>query len=305
MRESNTITSRRLHIWLKKGLTMSQLMSTVGIEEESEMIEVINRTSPGEAKAFIRGFRQNEKRANKKKEEPSVIQAIESKDTKHEVVHFEIPIERVQDVAIYENVQDGAQDSELMDKTQPKSSAEILNELLQEEQKYSLHLRQLEISHKKCMQERLRILKELQDVKEKIESILENLYSLKEKMNTLHTEYDALAEEMVGYNDDIASTGEILDVLRAQIKSMNTVDIFVYEDGTFESSRGDLAFSEVDEAQCFAELVNMPEASEMTIKELRTCARLHAMLKVLSETGVEYSIAFDSQKLQEFFDSFR
>ena len=183
-----------------------------------------------------------------------------------------------------------------------KSSTELLNEALQKEEQQSLELQKLENEHKACMQSRLGLLKQLQTEKDEIERLRKTLEEKREKISNLKFEYDDSALKMLNLDEQIRIARTQLDDLREEIHSLRVVSIFIYEDGSIESE-SELAFSEEEETQFFTELVNLPEMEDMTIKQIKTLARLKAILKTLERGEKEYSLVFEEQKLEKYFET--
>ena len=286
---TNKISAKDIHIWIKRGMTVEQAMEQLGLNSEEELKVMLQRLAPMGAKDMYRQLKRNEK--IKKTTSGSITDnVIESETEEHKEEN------KVQEMQVLN------QEEQVQILQTEKSSTELLNEALQKEEQQSLELQKLENEHKACMQSRLGLLKQLQTKKKEIDSLLKTLEGKREEISNLKFEYDDLALKMQNLDEKIRIVRTRLDDLREEIHSLRVVSIFIYEDGSIESE-SELAFSEEEETQFFTELVNLPEMEDMTIKQIKTLARLKAILKTLERGEKEYSLVFEEQKLEKYFET--
>lgn len=286
---TNKISAKDIHIWIKRGMTVEQAMEQLGLNSEEELKVMLQRLAPMGAKDMYRQLKRNEK--IKKTTSGSITDnVIESETEEHKEEN------KVQEMQVLN------QEEQVQILQTEKSSTELLNEALQKEEQQSLELQKLENEHKACMQSRLGLLKQLQTKKKEIDSLLKTLKGKREEISNLKFEYDDLALKMQNLDEKIRIVRTRLDDLREEIHSLRVVSIFIYEDGSIESE-SELAFSEEEETQFFTELVNLPEMEDMTIKQIKTLARLKAILKTLERGEKEYSLVFEEQKLEKYFET--
>lgn len=286
---TNKISAKDIHIWIKRGMTVEQAMEQLGLNSEEELKVMLQRLAPMGAKDMYRQLKRNEK--IKKTTSGSITDnVIESETEEHKEEN------KVQEMQVLN------QEEQVQIPQTEKSSTELLNEALQKEEQQSLELQKLENEHKACMQSRLERMHALQTKKKEIESLRETLKGKREEISNLKFEYDDLALKMQNLDEKIRIVRTQLDDLREEIHSLRVVSIFIYEDGSIESE-SELAFSEEEETQFFTELVNLPEMEDMTIKQIKTLARLKAILKTLERGEKEYSLVFEEQKLEKYFET--
>lgn len=286
---TNKISAKDIHIWIKRGMTVEQAMEQLGLNSEEELKVMLQRLAPMGAKDMYRQLKRNEK--IKKTTSGSITDnVIESETEEHKEEN------KVQEMQVLN------QEEQVQILQTEKSSTELLNEALQKEEQQSLELQKLENEHKACMQSRLGLLKQLQTEKDEMASLLKTLEGKREKISNLKFEYDDLALKMLNLDEQIRIARTQLDDLREEIQSLRVVSIFIYEDGSIESE-SELAFSEEEETQFFTRLVNLPEMEDMTIKQIKTLARLKAILKTLERGEKEYSLVFEEQKLEKYFET--
>lgn len=286
---TNKISAKDIHIWIKRGMTVEQAMEQLGLNSEEELKVMLQRLAPMGAKDMYRQLKRNEK--IKKTTSGSITDnVIESETEEHKEEN------KVQEMQVLN------QEEQVQILQTEKSSTELLNEALQKEEQQSLELQKLENEHKACMQSRLGLLKQLQTKKKEIDSLLKTLEGKREEISNLKFEYDDLALKMLNLDEKIRTVRTQLDDLREEIQSLRVVSIFIYEDGSIESE-SELAFSEEEETQFFTGLVNLPEMEDMTIKQIKTLARLKAILKTLERGEKEYSLVFEEQKLEKYFET--
>lgn len=288
---SNTskLTPKLFHIRIKQGMTPTQVMDEFGINSEEELKDRLQRLAPMGAKDMYRQLKRNEKikRTTRDSITDTVIES-EMKQNEEE--------NKVQEMQVL------YQEEQVQTLRNEVSSNELLIEALKKEEQQSRELQDLETEHKEHMQRRLDLIHALQTKKKEIDSLLKTLEGKREEISNLKFEYDDLALKMQNLDEKIRIVRTRLDDLREEIHSLRVVSIFIYEDGSIESE-SELAFSEEEETQFFTELVNLPEMEDMTIKQIKTLARLKAILKTLERGEKEYSLVFEEQKLEKYFET--
>lgn len=286
---TNKISAKDLHIWIKRGMTVEQAIEQLGLNSEEELKVMLQRLAPMGAVDWLRRLKRNEK--IKRTTSDSITDTVIESETKE---HKEE--NKVQEMQVLN------QEEQVQILQTEKSSTELLNEALQKEEQQSRELQDLETEHKACMQSRLGLLKQLQTEKDEIERLHKTLGEKREKISNLKSEYDDLALKMFNLDEQIRIARTQLDDLREEIQSLRVVSIFIYEDGSIESE-SELAFSEEEETQFFTRLVNLPEMEDLTIRQIKTLARLKAILKTLERGEKEYSLVFGEQKLEKYFET--
>lgn len=68
---------------------------------------------------------------------------------------------------------------------------------------------------------------------------------------------------------------------------------------TFEDLLEELAQTDTD----FTKLLSMPGADEMTVRQLKTAINLQMIIKSFEEQGLSYSIIFEDEQLQKFYET--
>ena len=287
---ASKLTPKLVYIRIKQGTTLTQVMREFGINSEEELKDILQRLAPMGAKDMYRKLKRNEKIKRTTRDpitETVIGSEMEQNEEKSKVQEMQNQEEQVQ-IPQTEQTE--------------KSSNELLNEALKKEEQQSFELQKLENEHKTCMRIRLELMHALQTEKEEIESLRKTLEGKIEKISNLKSEYDDLALKMFNLDEKIRIARTQLYDLREKIQSLRVVSILIYEDGSIKSE-SELAFSEEEETQFFTRLVNLPEMEDMTIKQIKTLARLKAILKTLERGGKEYSLLFDEQKLEKYFET--
>ena len=159
---TNKISAKDLHIWIKRGMTVEQAIEQLGLNSEEELKVMLQRLAPMGAVDWLRRLKRNEK--IKRTTSDSITDTVIESETKE---HKEE--NKVQEMQVLN------QEEQVQILQTEKSSTELLNEALQKEEQQSRELQDLETEHKACMQSRLGLLKQLQTEKDEIERLHKTL----------------------------------------------------------------------------------------------------------------------------------
>lgn len=268
------MTIKSLHIDAKRNMTTEEVIKKYGFETAQDFFKMVERISyPGKAREFKGMFDHNDKIARKVSSEIDVVKKTVEITT----------------VALQEDVPEEA-GSQLQ-----KQETISIDALREQESLLSDEVIELEKRHKKLAEVRMSIRREVAS----LDKVLEELKRLVEenfrKLEEFEAQYDKTAEQMAEMSLEISNKRGQLDKLREQIEILSRVTIFVYEDGSVEVENGEFVFDETQAKKYFEELLQKPEAEEVTIKVVRTIAKIKAMAS-------EPTVVFESEKARILFE---
>ena len=88
---------------------------------------------------------------------------------------------------------------------------------------------------------------------------------------------------------------------RAQIEEAQKLKISVFSDGTIECENGELESPWAAEvSQLYSTLILLAAAEELTIKQIKTVAKLVLMVKKIDK---KYELEFDSDLVQKLYEA--
>ena len=286
------MTSKSLHITVKNGTTMEQAIKKYGYNTEKEFLAAIKRiTNQSKAEFFKREFRQNSRRSHesKKNEEQvdskNAVEEPQQDGMEEQVETAQLPQDEV------ESQQEGVEPLQ--------NGSNTLEKLRKDEEELSQKCIELEGRHKGLCQKRMNVRENLEDTLNVLKELKRLVQVNREKVNSLRKEHNTLAEEMSTVMDELEPRKELLEEIRAQIKELEKITIFVYENGNLETENGAIPEVEPDTVgKVFKELVSLPEAENLKIKEVRTIATLKILVSTLQG---EYRIIFENPNAQAFW----
>lgn len=285
------MTSKDLHIACKRADGISYLMNRFSIETEEELFAVIRRVVAAHSDWFIKKLQKCRAKA---KDNFSVETDSQICDVDWEVVAED-------DGEISEPDPEHDELEEAKD-VKRKEVQMKLNDLLKEEEELSTSLRFLEGVHKEMVAKRRSIVSDLEAEKAVLIRLQSELSEHENAVMALYTEYKACAEKMQDINGDMRAHTELLKELRDEIAELQKITVFVYDTGIIEVENAEVPLipeerirEEVDR------IISLPEAEEVTIRNVKIVARLKAMLAELQSDNVE--IIFDSEKVQALYSA--
>ena len=96
-----------------------------------------------------------------------------------------------------------------------------------------------------------------------------------------------------------------LQSVREEILKLQRIAVLVYQNGNIESEEGSSLpnFSEKEAKLRFAELINLPEAGELTINELKAIAVLQEIVKAYKSSDyTTVEVIFENNKMEEIWN---
>ena len=181
---------------------------------------------------------------------------------------------------------------------EPKPS---LNELLEAEKFLSDNCVSLEKEHNALINARREDVKTLAQIKRTLEELKRLLQVNQSKLTTVLENYNSKAEQMLRVSSEISACKEMLADTRAQIEEAQKLKISVFSDGTIECENGELESPcEAEVSQLFSTLILLAAAEELTIKQIKTVAKLVLMVKKIDK---KYELEFDSDLVQKLYEA--
>jgi len=181
---------------------------------------------------------------------------------------------------------------------EPKPS---LNELLEAEKFLSDNCVSLEKEHNALINARREDVKTLVNIKRTLEELKRLLQANQNRLTTVLENYNSKAEQMLRVSSEISACKEMLADTRAQIEEAQKLKVSVFSGGTIECENGELEYpSEAEISQLFPTLILLAAAEELTIKQIKTVAKLVLIVKRIDQ---KYELEFDSDLVQKLYEA--
>ena len=334
------INAKALHVLIKRGCTSSELMEKFGLSDEKQLFERIHQISPVGALDFISQIRKNNKsarrrerkEANKLVEVQQDLSKVENsteevtatvfEETSSDVIQEVQPVEDNSSNKEIQPVEDNSSNKEIQPVEDNSSSKEIqpiednsssqntsishLEELQEKETLLSQDIISDEEAHKEMVARRREINLSFKKVKNALSELQRLLKLNEEKTSALIEEYNDLSTKMRTKSSDIKAKKAILADIREQIANLKKCVVYVFADGNIEVENASISDVDDDEdevAERLLTLVQYAEAEELTIKDLKTIAKLELMVAELIADGINYELFFDSETVQKFYET--
>lgn len=310
------INAKALHVLIKRGCTSSELMEKFGLSDEKQLFERIHQISPVGALDFISQIRKNNKsarrrerkEANKLVEVQQDLPKVENSTEEVTATVFEgTSSDVIQEV---QPVEDNSSNKEIQpiedNSSIQNTSISHLEELQEKETLLSQDIISDEEAHKEMVARRREINLSFKKVKNALSELQRLLKLNEEKTSALIEEYNDLSTKMRTKSSDIKAKKAILADIREQIANLKKCVVYVFADGNIEVENASISDVDDDEdevAERLLTLVQYAEAEELTIKDLKTIAKLELMVAELIADGINYELFFDSETVQKFYET--
>lgn len=310
------INAKALHVLIKRGCTSSELMEKFGLSDEKQLFERIHQISPVGALDFISQIRKNNKsarrrerkEANKLVEVQQDLPKVENSTEEVTATVFEgTSSDVIQEV---QPVEDNSSNKEIQpiedNSSIQNTSISHLEELQEKATLLSQDIISDEEAHKEMVARRREINLSFKKVKNALSELQRLLKLNEEKTSALIEEYNDLSTKMRTKSSDIKAKKAILADIREQIANLKKCVVYVFADGNIEVENASISDVDDDEdevAERLLTLVQYAEAEELTIKDLKTIAKLELMVAELIADGINYELFFDSETVQKFYET--
>lgn len=294
------MTSKDLHVALKNQATEEELMERYGVDSSEELYEVMSKVAPGNFEYFKKEIKKNQKNRSRKDAKKEMALDNQKEDEQIELTNFETLTDQSSEV------ENGKVGKNMVDYTavekptndEPKTS---LNELLEAEKFLSDNCVSLEKEHNALINARREDVKTLAEIKRTLEELKRLLQVNQSKLTTVLENYNSKAEQMLRVSSEISACKEMLADTRAQIEEAKKLKISVFSEGTIECENGELEFPcEAEVSQLFSTLILLAAAEELTIKQVKTVAKLVSVVKKIDQ---KYELEFDSDLVQKLYEA--
>ena len=294
------MSSKDLHVALKNQATEEELMERYGVDSSEELYEVMSKVAPGNFEYFKKEIKKNQKNRLRKDAKKEMALDNQKEDEQIELTNFETLTDQSSEV------ENGKVGKNMVDYTavekptndEPKPS---LNELLEAEKFLSDNCVSLEKEHNALINARREDVKTLAEIKRTLEELKRLLQVNQSKLTTVLENYNSKAEQMLRVSSEISACKEMLADTRAQIEEAKKLKISVFSDGTIECENGELEFPcEAEVSQLFSTLILLAAAEELTIKQVKTVAKLVSVVKKIDQ---KYELEFDSDLVQKLYEA--
>lgn len=284
------MTTKDIFIALKRDEcdSISYLMQKFGFLQKGDLFENIRKISPSAANELIRKLEKKQKHSFKRVVENNQPDDEQPVASNSEVLHeYPEQCKEKEDVSISESLTD----SSCIEKLQSK------------EQQLSQELCVLEGFHKDLVSKRRILVEKLGEAKTALEEFLKQVKDQEQNVTFLYKQYLECADEMEDINQERRNYETSLESIRKQLFELQKISILVYQDTSIEIiGREALTIPNQDDFSALDELVNRPEAGELTINELKTIIKLQKIVDSCENKGI-IEFMFDNPKLENFWNT--
>ena len=283
------ITSRDLHILVKRHITTDELLTRYGLSSQEELFSLIREITPGEAKMFIKELQKSSKKTiSRKSKKSEVVQADETSfSTDVDKSASEEPVTSETSEATTFSV---------------VSSFDTFSEMQKKESAMSDELIHMELSHEQIQKDR----HNLKEIEIKLASLQEMIEQYHSSATKIVKEFNLKAEEMTQLSEEIRNRKKELEALRQNIEESKKAIVWVYANGVIEiesplKETPIVSDSEVDLVPFISE--HMAAMQELSLKQIGTLAKLDKLLQKLTDISLPYEAIFDDDNMQSVYST--
>lgn len=295
------MTQKDLHLAAKRDDGIAYLMERFGFLQQEQLFETIRKVSPSNANQFIKKLESKKKRYSKRNQTNGNVASLEEENTTRQENNTQDFEERGNQES-EENLMafKPAQEAE----AEQLKTSEILEKLQEEEESLSGKICQIEGQHKNLVSQRHKIVTQFEMAQKALEELRRLLGEQEKNVTSLYEGYEECAVQMEVLNQERKAYRKQLDGIRKQISDLKKVTIFVYKDGSIEIESADIpSISDEEIISEFEVLISMPEAEELTIKEIKNIAKFKLMVKACKANNCGFELVFDSARVQKFWET--
>ena len=294
------MTSKDLHIAIKNGHGVQYMMERHHFCDEESLFEAIRGVCPIAASDFINSLKKNQKQLDKKarRNTKAGVEDVSAEESSNIGTAEELNVQSFEEQMVESCEETDAEEEE---KDFPEFN---LEQLLTDETELSQILCGLESDHKRMVAERIECRKGFQKSLRAMQELQRILKAQQEIVAVNYQKYLELDLNMQRNNKERAEYSELIEMVRSQIAELTKITIIIEENGVIGVENAKIpSISEESLNIGMTELISFPDAEELTIKQLRTIARVRLMVEALKEEGSKIEVMFEDIKLQSFYEA--
>lgn len=292
-----TITAKIMEEKIKKGWTTEEFSRYFQLEPEQFLEQLKKNFSKKGCKNMLMRLERNDKLHYKHRKPRFVkmanMEVLKGESNKDKVVEEKLSEEEfVVEVELFEK-------ENLMGQL---SIDELLTGLCREKEELKKALTEDEKNFFEYKSRRKNIREILQKKQDKLVKMQNEIRKEQEEIIKLTDDYNEAAVRMKELNESMLQRNERLEEIEKQVKSLNKITIFVYQNGEIESENYEMVISD-SWNQVFEDLMQKEEVEILTVKETKQLARVIELTKMLDEQNLEYEITFESENVQSVYEA--
>lgn len=297
------MTSKDLHIAIKKGHGVQYMMERHHFADEESLFDAIRGITPSGAPDFINGLKKNQKKLDKRAKRNTKSEEKVSDEGVSEEVSDIVPEEELNVQSFEEQNVESCEESDAEEEENnfPQFN---LEQLQADEKELSEILCGLERDHKQMVAKRVECRKGFQ---KSLRAMLELQRILKAQQEIVASNYQKYLEldfNMQQNNKERAEYTGLIEMVRSQIEELSKITIVVEENGVIGVDNAKIpSISEESLNEGMTKLISFPDAEEFTIRQLKTIAKVRLMVEALKEDGCKIEVIFEETKLQNFYEA--
>jgi len=256
---------------IKYGSTKSDFIKYFGFKDEEALEKAMRREFASKGvDSMLSAMSKNEKRKKAPKEERRIVseEAVKSSNS---------PIE----VLVKEGTNDLSQNTE-----------NELEELQEYEETLSELICKYEIEYEQLRTLRKVELNELREIERKLRELQKQLTEIQKAGDEIIRKLNCNLKDIRNKAADINGLKGDLEAIRADIYDMQTITIWVYEDGEIQiESSKEIVVPTGEEV--FNSLLLEESNQDMTVKQIKQLAKVISLVNRLDEEGIRYSMQIE------------
>lgn len=279
-----TMTVKDLHVMTKYGATTQDLIEKFGYNSEKELYEAIRGLVKLGADDFIKSLRVSTKRAMK-------MQAkMHAEPEKIEIQQETIPEEEITNA----NGENEGNDA---------SKEDQISQLEEQEAQLSAICIQSETEQKSLYKSKHKIEEKLAKCKKELENIQKQFEIKQKEVAKDCEEYSEIIEKILLKSDEMSESKKLLADVRNQIAELKKVYVLMELNGIVETIGPAPKVEESKNSEDFTTLTLLPEAEELTIKEVKQVAMIIKMEEIMKNDKQIFEVDFENPKAKALYDA--
>lgn len=279
------VTGKKIYVYLKQGYNIDDFTEYFDCTEE-EFYDFLrkNFTKPSFNK-IIANIEKNSKKKNNNKKSSSKSNCI------YEETELIIP---TLDPTLEEPL------SEVQPSVTVSSEEKKLQHLKDEEKVLQNEIISKENEHKNLITKRRELFKKLENQHSLLLQLRETIKQRQKEVEKISNDLNTLSDEIASVNFSISNGRKDLLDIQKQIKDLEKISLFIYENGEIDTDNFLIDIPETWN-DVFENILRNEVVENLSIKQIKQIAKLIVLTSILHANSLEYELTFESENSQKAF----
>lgn len=312
------LTARDVYIAAKRDNGISYLMRRFDFQNKEALLEHIRKIIPS-SETIIRTLEKKQRRSERRNNTDDSCEKnnVENTTGTNQIILNSENLVTTDDEeveVVEENCNNDTSELEISvtadereehiaEENNDKEAERILEQLKTQENEFSEKLYRLEVTEKELVGRKREILNPLTRLQKEAHECRNRMIEIKKQVSYIIEQASECDKQKEVTILEIRECKTALEQIREELAYRQKITILVYQNTQMEIENAELpVIDEIEIKAVFANLFCMDEAGEITVKELKTIAKLQKIVEVYRNDDRRVEVIFENEKLQNFWE---